>query len=83
MLISKRTRCDNSLQTVIKLRTSFKFCMTFNMTSKKILILMKPNLPITSLMDNTFGVIFKKLSPYQRSSRFPPMLPPRSYMFYI
>lgn len=40
MLIAKRTRCDNSLQTVIKLCTSFKFCMTFNMTSKKILILM-------------------------------------------
>ena len=33
-------------------------------------------------MDNTFGVIFKKPSPYQRSSRFPPMLPLRSYMFY-
>lgn len=40
MLISKRAHCDNSPQTVIKLCTSFKFCMTFNINSKKILILM-------------------------------------------
>ena len=39
MLISKRVYCDNSPQTVIKLCASFKFCMTFNITSKKILIL--------------------------------------------
>ena len=39
MLISKRACCDNSPQTVIKLCASFKFCMTYNITSKKILIL--------------------------------------------
>lgn len=39
ILISKRACCDNSPQTVIKLCASFKFCMTFNITSKKILIL--------------------------------------------
>ena len=59
--------------------------LTLSFTRQKFLILIKYSLPIISLMDHFFGIV-KRHYLWPRSSKFPPMLPYRSFYsfaFYI
>ena len=56
---------------------------TLSFREQKFLIFMKSSLSIISFMDCAFGVLFKKLSPYPRSSRFSVLLSSRSFIGFL
>ena len=43
---------------------------------------MKSSLSVISFMDSNFGIVFRKVSPYPRSTKFSPMLSSRSFIVY-
>ena len=52
--------------------------LTLSFLEQKFFILMKPSLAMISFIDFAFGVVSKKLSPRQKSSRVYPILSSRS-----
>ena len=59
---------------------SFLILFIFSFTEQKFLISNKSRLLVIYFMDPVFGVIFKKASPYPRTSRFFPLLSFRSFI---
>ena len=53
--------------------------LTLSFAGQKFLISIKSSMSILFFMDGAFGVVPKKSSPYPRSSRFYPILSPRSF----
>ena len=58
----------------------FPFSLTLSFTQQKIFILVKSRISIISFMNCAFGIVSKKSLSCLRSSRFSPVLSPRSFI---